>query len=96
MSKITVTKLRDLINQYDNEEISISRFAEILNEHKSEWVSVENPLTERTHVMVWYRGEQIYCIYFPDGFYVVNPKGNRPVMLEGIELYYPLPPNPEK
>jgi hypothetical protein len=30
--KITVTKLRRLLHQYDKEEISISRFAELLNE----------------------------------------------------------------
>jgi hypothetical protein len=30
--KITVSLLRDLLHDYDNEEMSISRFAEILNE----------------------------------------------------------------
>lgn len=32
MAKITVSYLRELLRQYDNEEISISRFAELINE----------------------------------------------------------------
>lgn len=31
MAKITVSYLRELLRQYDNEEISISRFVELIN-----------------------------------------------------------------
>ena len=36
MSKITSVFLRDVLDQYDREEISLSRFAEMLNERVSD------------------------------------------------------------
>jgi hypothetical protein len=47
--KITVSKLRDLISQYDNSEISISRFAEIINDDAMHELVKANNLIRSFH-----------------------------------------------
>jgi hypothetical protein len=54
--KITTTFLRDVLNQYDKEEISISRFAELLNEQYLQDIKRANELLRSVHSIAERKG----------------------------------------
>jgi hypothetical protein len=54
--KVTVSRLRDLLHEYFSDEISMSRFAELLNERPMQELTKANELLRSVHAVVQRKG----------------------------------------